>query len=270
MVISIISLLMALMLPSLRSAREQSKQLVCRKNLTNVWRGIVVYAMEYQDRAPLIERLDPELDPFDPQYPTLVGNVLGPYVEHRSFVCPSAVSGYPETDPTKKRHWKLTYDFSTPDRFQRGGVVPYDKAEGAFTGQSPDPAVENAYHFDGRPFRLLTVKPPAPPDSEGIPAGGGQSGANSDVKAEIIWTTSRPLVADALAEDKPGDIEAGRPRYPHRGVVRRQSDVYRSLITTTSPQLITSRRPGYFHMHAEHDNPQIFLTRISPDRDLDD
>jgi type II secretory pathway pseudopilin PulG len=264
-VVSIIALLMGLLLPNLRNAREQSKQLVCRKNLTNIWRGVLVYAVNSNDRAPYIESLDPKFDPFDPKYPTLVGNVLGPYVEHWSFVCPSAVAGYPETDPQANRKWKLTYDFSTPDRplGPQSGVrqsgIPYDSALGAYSGADPDPAVQNRYHFDGRPFRMLTVKPsleepPHPPTND-----------SGSVKAEIIWTTSAPLVSDTLAEERPGDIFAGRPRYPHRGVVRRQADVFRSLMTTSDPRLVTSRRPGYYHLHAERDNPQIFLTRISPD-----
>ena len=110
-VVSIIALLMALLLPSLRRAREQSKQLVCRKNLTNTWRGVLVYSTEYNDRVPYLERIDQRIDPFDPAYPTLIGTVLGPYVDRASFVCPSAVAGFPETDPQSKRKWKLTYDF---------------------------------------------------------------------------------------------------------------------------------------------------------------
>ena len=85
------------------------------------------------------------------------------------------------------------------------------------------------------------------------------------VKAEIIWTTSAPLVADTLGEEQDGDILAGRPRYPHRGVVRRRADLYRSAMTTADPRVITSRRPGYFHLNADGDNAKVFLTRVSPD-----
>jgi len=266
-VVSIIALLMGLLLPSLRNARDQSKQVVCRKNLSNIWRGIVVYAVNNNDRAPYIESLDPKNDPFDPRFPTMVGNVLGPYVERWSFVCPSAVAGYPETDPESKRKWKLTYDFSTPDRPVRAAArgLPYDSSPGAHSGQLPDPAIRNEYHFDGRPFRMLTIKPGTLAASAGgAPPGGG------GVKAEIIWTTTAPLVADTLGEEKPGDILAGRPRYPHRGVVRRQTDVFRTLMTTSDPRLVTSRRPGYYHLHAEGDNSQVFLTRVSPDTNSDD
>lgn len=258
MVVSIIALLMGLLLPSLRNARDQSKQVLCRKNLTNIWRGVLVYSVNSNDRIPYIETRDPKLDPFDAKYPTLVGNVLGPYVERWSFVCPSAVSGYPDTDPNAKRKWKLTYDFSTPDRPGRSSRgLPYDSATGAFSGRTPDPAVLNEYHFDGRPFRMLTVKPST--QSTPIPT-------DSGAKAEIIWTMSAPLVADTLA----GNVLSGRPQYPHRGIVRRQTDVFRSLLTTTDPRFVASRRPGYYHLHADGDNPQIFLTRVTPDTQSDD
>jgi prepilin-type N-terminal cleavage/methylation domain-containing protein len=270
-VLSIISLLMGLLLPSLRQAREQSRQLVCRKNLTNIWRGIIQYSYESNDRLPYLERVSDQIDPFDPKYPTTVGNVLGPYVEHWSFVCPSAVAGYPETDPTMRRKWKLTYDFSTVDRVP--GSKPYDIARGSYSGQAPDPAVINQYHFDGRPLRLL--------GNSGNGNGGAGSGGGPGVRKtapgavvpgldgqiEIIWTVAVPLVADTLGENQPGDLKAGRPTYPHRGVVRRYTDIYRSLITAPDPRVVSTRRPGYYHMHVERDHPDIpdiFLTRHTP------
>ena len=260
-VVSIISLLLAICLPPLRQGREQSKQLVCRNNLTNMWRGILVYSVEFNDRVPFMERISPTVDPFDPQYPTLIGNVLGPYVERDSFLCPSAVNGYPEDDPNSRRRWKLTYEFSTADRV--GDSVPYDEAEGAFTGRPPDPAVVNDYHFDGRPLRTTSVQRQTETDGyDGTP--GDEEGEEEGDKVEIIWTVSVPLIADKLClEYRYGGLNV--PRYPHRGVVRRQADVYRSLVTTPDPRLVSGRRPGYFHLHAEQDRCEVFLTRYSPD-----
>ncbi len=262
---------MGLLLPSLRRAREQSKQLVCRKNLTNLWRGVIVYATEYNDRIPYMERLDPSIDPFSPDHPTLVGNVLGPYVDRNSFVCPAAVNGYPETDPDAHRRWKLTYDFSTADKVPR--PVPYDEAEGAFSGEYPDPAVVNNYHFDGRPLRMVTKRRSLMATQTSNPAGGAGGhttmGSNTS-SAEIVWTVSVPLIADRLGEDSPGDIKAGRPVYPHRGIVRRQAEVYRSLMTSADPRLVTGSRPGYFQLHAERDHAELLLTRYSPDNNPDD
>ena len=269
-VVSIIALLMALLLPSLRRAREQSKQLVCRKNLTNMWRGVLVYSTEYNDRVPYLERIDQSIDPFDPAYPTLIGTVLGPYVDRGSFVCPSAVAGFPETDPESKRKWKLTYDFSTADRLD--SPIPYDKAEGAFSGEWPDPAVVNDLHFDGRPLRTINVKRGAVADSSDVTpeAPDPPKDGNDKDQAEVVWTVSVPLIADRLAEYREGDIAAGRPIYPHRGVVRRQQEVYRSLVATSDPRLVSESRPGYFQLHAERDRSELLLTRFSPDRDPDD
>ena len=263
-VVSIIALLMGLLLPSLRRAREQSKQLVCKKNLNEIWRGVLVYSIEYSDRIPFIERISPEIDPFDEAHPTTVGSVLGPYVDRGSFACPSAVAGYPETDPDSRRKWKLTYDFSTADRL--GKSTPYDDAEGAHTGQAPDPAVVNDYHFDGRPLRMLTVKR----NTVALASEGPEEPADWDQRPEIIWTVAIPVVADTLAENRLGDIAAGRPVYPHRGVVRRQTDVRRSLMTTSDPRLVSARRSGYFHLHIENERSEIFLTRHSPDTNPDD
>ena len=263
-VVSIIALLMGLLLPSLRSARDQSKRLVCKKNLSAIWRGVLVYSMEYSDRVPYLEHISPAADPFDENHPTVVGTVLGSYVDERSFVCPSAVAGYPETNPEHRRKWKLTYDLSTADRV--GKSVPYDQAEGAYTGAAPDPAMVNDYHFDGRPMRLLSVRRDAVVSPTDDPAEiGGPEG-----KAEIIWNVSVPLVADTLAESRPGGIASGRPVYPHRGVVRRRADVYRALLTTSDPRLVSGRRAGYFHLHVENERPEIFLTRYSPDTNPDD
>jgi prepilin-type N-terminal cleavage/methylation domain-containing protein len=266
-VVSIIALLMALLMPSLRRAREQSKQLVCRKNLTNMWRGVLVYSTEYNDRVPYLERIDQHIDPFDPNHPTLIGTVLGPYVDRSSFVCPSAVAGFPETDPESKRKWKLTYDFSTADRL--GSPVPYDRAPGAFSGVAPDPAVVNNVHFDGRPLRTITVQRASSPSLANTPEDNPSDEPNAQ-RAEVIWSVSVPLIADRLGEYQPGDIEAGRPIYPHRGIVRRQQDVYRSLVATSDPRLVSESRPGYFQLHAEGDRAELLLTRFSPDRNPDD
>lgn len=270
-VVSVIALLLGLLMPSLRTAREQSRQVVCRSNLEDIWRGIYSYALDNNDRIPLLARRDPQLDPFDPRYPLLVGNVLGKMIERRSFICPSAVAGYPDEDPSSRYKWKLTYDFSTVDRLG-DAVVGYDQAPGAYTGKYPDPAFVNDFHFDGRPMKRLNVQrfsfanwlqaQDAASDSVG-PAGSSPSGSSG--KAEVVSWPSVPLVADTLGEEKPGDLLAGRPRYPHRGIVRRQGDVYRSLVTTSDPRLVPSRQMGYFQMHAEGEHREVFLTRYSPE-----
>lgn len=48
-VISIIALLMAILMPSLQTAREQSRQVVCGTNLHAIGQGIFVYAHDHDD-----------------------------------------------------------------------------------------------------------------------------------------------------------------------------------------------------------------------------
>ena len=52
-VIAVIALLMAVLLPSLRAARERAKRTVCAANLQQIGRGIIAYGTEYDDRLPL-------------------------------------------------------------------------------------------------------------------------------------------------------------------------------------------------------------------------
>ena len=51
-VIAVIALLMAVLLPSLRAARERAKRTVCAANLQQIGRGIMAYGMDY-DRLPV-------------------------------------------------------------------------------------------------------------------------------------------------------------------------------------------------------------------------
>lgn len=257
---------MAILLPVMRSAREQSKQVGCRKNITDLWRAVLAYSLENNDRAPYLERVSPHIDPYDKAHAALVGNVLGPYVTPGTLVCPGAVAGVPETDPQSKRKWKLTYDFSSADL--TGKPMPYDRAAGAYSGAYPDPAVVNSFHFDGRPLRLISMERDTGPDDSLRDA--PDSGERDPNRVEVVWTVSVPLIADRLGENRPGDLEAGRPRYPHRGLVRRQSALIRSIAISADARLVSGNRPGYFQLHAQNDRADIFLTRYSPDLDADE
>ena len=52
-VIAIISLLVSILLPSLRSAKDLAKRAVCASNLNNIGRGIAQYGNEYDGRLPM-------------------------------------------------------------------------------------------------------------------------------------------------------------------------------------------------------------------------
>ena len=51
-VISIIALLLSILLPSLRKAKEQAKRVVCRANLGSLGKAFYLYANEWNSRLP--------------------------------------------------------------------------------------------------------------------------------------------------------------------------------------------------------------------------
>lgn len=257
-VMSIIAILLALLLPTIRRAKEQSNRIICQKNLRDIWNGVVVYSTEFNDRIPFLVRGDVADDPFDPKNPQAVGVVLGPYVGPRAFICPSAVAGYPDRDPNSRRRWKLTYDFSTADRLG-GPPIPYDDAQGAFTGLDPDPAVVKQVHFDGRPMRTLDL--PTPQRQPNSPTPPQPAPPSSRTQIEVVSSQTVPLVADALAVAKALGQSTPRFIYPHRGLIRRQSEYTRQMSIGGDPRLVNNRTHGYLQLHLVMKQPDIILTR---------
>ncbi len=243
-VVAIIALLIALLLPSLRSAREQARQAVCRNNLRSIWTGILTYAYESRDRVPFMEDVnlnDPNAEPFDPAYPTTVGNVLLRYISPGSWKCPSAITGFPANAP--RGAWRITYVFSSAGPV--GAGVPFDDTPWG-TGLPLDPIVSNYVNFDGRPIRYLSGRRHTP-NNPGAP--------NHDEVGP--WTFAFPIVADAVT----GDPFLGNPKYPHRGTVEKRLDLQaaRPLFETQSG---TGRRPSRMELHAHGEKElAIYLTR---------
>ncbi len=242
-VVAIITLLVAILLPSLRSARSQAKRVVCRNNMRCIWTGILTYSLEYKDRVPFMEdvnRTDPNADPFDSNYPSTVGNVLLDYVHPGSWKCPSAVAGYPANASPEK--WQITYSFSVAGGIGEG--IPYDEAPGKDTGGPLDPAMSNYVHFDGRPLRLM--------DGRRYVVGWG---LNQNSKG--YWNVRRAIIADRLA----GDPAAGRPRYPHHGAVRPRLDLENAREQFEINTFGAGKQPAYHELHADSDKTEILLTR---------
>lgn len=246
-VVAIIALLISILLPSLRGARDQAKILICRNNLRSIWTGILTYAYEYNDRIPYLESVnttDPEADPFDPAHPETVGNVLLKYVNPDSWRCPSAVNGYPKSAGPGK--WKMTYTFSTADRFF--SPTPYDKHRYAYTKGLNDPAIQNYIHFDGRPLRLLDgrryVSSPQPHGNE---------------NEKGYWKVRFPIISDMLS----GAIVQGHPNYPHRGVMSPRNDLGNAKEDfEKSTGAAGGKLPGYHELHADGDKVEVFMTRF--------
>jgi len=247
----IIALLIAVLLPSLSRAREQSKQTVCKLNLRNMWTGILNYVLEYQDRLPFMEDVNltgsadpnagPNADPFDENFKTTVGVVLLSYVHPGSWRCPSAVAGFPAD--AGQTGWKMTYVFSAAGPIGEG--VPYDQHPQRGTGGLMDPAVSNYIHFDGRPIALLDGRRYV------------SWGLNRNRRG--YWNVRRHIIADALA----GDPSDGRPEYPHKGALQRRIDLENALDQFEQNTNSAERRylSGRYEMHVDEERVDIVLSR---------
>ena len=104
-VIGIIAVLIAILMPALKAARDQAQKIACASNLRQIGNGILMYVTEYKQHLPeTVEPLwlsggflDFTADPFNATVnPRSTPNVLRPYLKtNRIYVCPSAVLGYP-------------------------------------------------------------------------------------------------------------------------------------------------------------------------------
>ena len=101
-VISILTLLIAIILPSLRSARADAKRAACASNLHQVGVALQGYLSANRDRLPKASFL-PSLGPgpLPGPEPVYIADVLARYLdaEMEVFHCPSDVSGRPPRDP---------------------------------------------------------------------------------------------------------------------------------------------------------------------------
>jgi prepilin-type N-terminal cleavage/methylation domain-containing protein len=253
-VISIIALLISILLPSLRGARDNAKRVICRNNLRSIWTGILMYSYEFNDRVPYLENpnagfpgADPNADPFGPQFPLSPGNVLLHHVNQDSWRCPAAVNGYPEN--AGQGNWKMTYLLQTAGHnyFPK---VAYDEHSGAYTRGQNDPAIKNYIHFDGRPFRLLDGRRyVANPDP------------NYNQNAKGYWRVRFPIIAELTL----GKTVAGQTTfiYPHRGTFDARPDLGKAKEDFEKDTGASgSKKPGYYELHADGDKSEIYFTRF--------
>lgn len=82
-VIAIISILMSMLLPSLRASREKARTMSCQNNLHNIGTGLLMYASENGERIP----------PYTQWLNALV-DIIGPRTNNKMTVwtCPTAFS----------------------------------------------------------------------------------------------------------------------------------------------------------------------------------
>ena len=161
-VIAVIGVLMAVLLPSLRAARERARRTVCAANLRQIGSGIIAYGTEYDDWLPLpgLRMYDSQgrdrpggrwssfqwgsglhhtiyaaTDPDamgEPKRRWVVSNLgylhLTQIIENaKVFYCPSATKGRRYEDHAERYSW--SFDANTPPPRNIGGQgmwVSYD------------------------------------------------------------------------------------------------------------------------------------------------
>lgn len=243
-VISIITLLMSLLVPSLSKSRESVKQVICRNNMRNIWSGVLQYAFNSKDRVPYAEDInlvDPNADPFAAANKTSIGKMLKEYVDEGSWKCPGAIAGYPQA--AGPEGWTMTYWFRTAGK--PGEAVPFRRSTQGNKGVL-DPAVSNYVTFDGRPLQYVSGRRHTP------------SNPYAPNRDEIgPWTFSFPIIADLIT----GSETQGTPKYPHKGVIDRRDDLLaaRSIFERAAG---TGYKPARIELHAVSDKDvKIYLTR---------
>lgn len=203
--VAILGLLASILLPSLRSAREQARKVVCASNLRQVGVGVYNYWTAENGRVPDVitpfnnaafldpARSDADLDPFDRvRWPQSLPNVLMP--QHMGeqpdvFVCPSAVSGWPRRGPFRYTYWEAA-------RNQPNGTVEPERTY-----------LREAFGFlDGRMWQRFRME---------LRAGNGNRPADL-IHDTQEWVKSRgTFMRDMIRLRRPG-VDAAAIG-PHRG-----------------------------------------------------
>lgn len=88
-VMFVISVLMSLLAPSLRSAMERGRRVRCMNNLKQIGTGLNMFANDHDGRLPTVEPV-PTVPVGSPPWPTLSETLL-PYLQNQTnvFRCPS-------------------------------------------------------------------------------------------------------------------------------------------------------------------------------------
>jgi type II secretory pathway pseudopilin PulG len=149
-VIGVIAVLIAVLLPALRTARLASQRVACASNLRQVGAAVLMYVNDNKQHLPMV--IDPlwrsdatvnlSADPFDPAETLSLPNVLKRYISSfKVYNCPSALLGYPS------RESGMTYRASAANNLN--GVV---QTEEQLT--TPLQYNYNLKYLNGRTYRL--------------------------------------------------------------------------------------------------------------------
>lgn len=186
--ISIIALLIAILLPSLRGAREQAKRLACLSNQRQIGIAMQAYAMDYGDSFPIAQYLDLDARAFvawdtrtpfaDPEHavPGLVWEFAdgGAVQQCPSYQGPSLTSG----DPYTGYNYNTTY-------------IGRGEGEGAFLGMTSAPAMTTQVRVTSRTAL--------------IGDGGWSAGANKFMRAPQDGGVSEQIIYAGAQAFRHGD-----------------------------------------------------------------
>lgn len=205
-VIAIITLLMSLLLPHLRLAREQAREAVCSSNLRQLGVGIYTYWTEWNGRVPYVWSpmtnsngcgdgrsagygrdcwTDADINPFDRvRWPMSLPNTLMPMYlseEPKLFVCPSATRWWPRMGGTPQ------YTYREAAANQPNGV----------RNNNDRYSIESFAFMDGRELRNFKMNLTGDPIRD----------------AQEVGFSRGTYIRDLIVRD--GDFAIG----PHRGAI---------------------------------------------------
>ena len=121
-VISIIALLLGILLPSLRKAKEQGFRVVCASNLYECGLSLRLYANDYDDKLPFIDGItnsngcQPSLYKADVT-PVSLADILKPYIDNfKIWSCPAISKVSPIDDQANIRRFCYSTYYYFPGR----------------------------------------------------------------------------------------------------------------------------------------------------------
>jgi len=152
-VIGIIAVLIALLLPALRRARQVAQTAACASNLRQVGAALLMYSNEHRQHLPYV--LEPIWQPggtlnldADPlAEPLSFMNVMKPYLgDGRVLQCPAANLGYPRDNPL------VSYRLSSANNFDG-----QPKLVEQLLGPTMPSYEYSLKYLNGRKYKLLFV-----------------------------------------------------------------------------------------------------------------
>ncbi len=150
-VVAILGTLMAILLPSLRSAKTQTRRTVCATNLRQLGVALQGYTGDHKDRFPFVSML-PSFGPapLETDEPIYIADVLAPYLNNnaKAFECPADQPGRMGREPPNT---DLSYFQS-----ERSSYV-YRTRRPPIAGRSIDEVSNQIERFTGQPFPVNTI-----------------------------------------------------------------------------------------------------------------